>query len=186
MAKEELTLLQTRIWKELSDAVSGSSHPWRVMNLATVDEQGGPQLRQVVLRSFDCETRQLLFYTDPRTPKWSQLLDNQCAEVLFWNPEEKEQLRCRVTVVLHREDELAHFHQKKIPPHFAGDYAAHSVPGSPLRDPAQGQELGEKWNFGVVVLAMNRMDWLQLGHEGHRRACFRWADEGLEAQWIQP
>jgi len=159
------------------------------MTLATLSAERFPQLRQVVLREVVPEDLQLLFYTDPRSPKWQQLKENPLAEVLFWDPSDKLQLRCQVFAHLHQGDALALAHQEAVPQHLAGDYAALTVPGRVIADPAEGQSLAEDWSFGVVVLTVTQMDWLQLDREGHRRARFQWPEGGVgesTAQWIQP
>ena len=74
---------------------------------------------------------------------------------------------------------LATRYQAQLPVHVAGDYAAEREPGTVLEDFEEGAELGEKWNFGVIVLTVEEMDWLELRREGHRRAGFRWVDEGM-------
>lgn len=140
----------------------------------------------VVLRGVDAESRQLLLFTDPRTPKWCELLENPVAEALFWNTEEKFQLRCQCSVELHKDDELAARYQAQVPVHMAGDYAAERKPGSVLEESSECAALGEEWSFGVVVLTVKEMDWLQLSREGHRRAGFHWESGEWAMNWMQP
>ena len=140
----------------------------------------------VVLRGADSETRELLVYTDPRTPKWSELLEQPHAELLFWNAREKRQLRCQCLVELHEGDALAARHQAQLPKHGAGDYAAERRPGTVIKNPEQGAELGSKWNFGVIALTVEEMDWLELRREGHRRAGFVREDDKWTMNWLQP
>lgn len=140
----------------------------------------------VVLRAEDIESRELLVFTDPRTPKWQEMLEKPLAEVLFWNAGEKIQLRCQCSVTLHEGDELAARHQAQLPVHMAGDYAAEREPGTVIEEAERGAELGEKWNFGVVVLKVEEMDWLELRREGHRRAGFFWKGQDCTMNWLQP
>ena len=186
MLEDEFTEIQSKIWQSLAEAVGSQDSAWRIFTLATMGAEQFPQARQVVLRGVNSEARQLHFFTDPRTPKWSQLLEHPRAEALFWNSNEKIQLRCRCRAQSHQNDELSECYRKQVPDHLAGDYAALSVPGTKIECPAAGQDLGKEWSFGVVVLTITAIDWLQLSREGHRRVRFRWQDEEWGAYWVQP
>lgn len=177
-------LLQEEIWQKLEAASTGENPAWRVAWVASSDETGSPQLRQMVLREVSTERRELVFYTDPRTPKWTQLREGQTA-VGFWSPEGKQQLRCSGTARLHTHDEVTARHRATLPSHSAGDYAALRAPGSTLAKPEQGQETGPNWHFGVVVVVVDELDWLALNRSGHQRAKFRWQGD-WQSQWVQP
>lgn len=182
----ELGEICDEVWKLLAEAVTDESSPWRIFSLATLGDDEWPTVRQVVLRGVGCERRELIFSTDPRTPKWVQLQVNPRAEVLFWDEVKKVQLRCRVSARCHEGDELARAYQEQMPAHLAGDFAALSIPGSRIQDAASGYELGEDWSFGVVILEVTEMDWLELGRLGHRRVRFLLQDERWVGSWVQP
>ena len=186
MAGLSLSGIHSQIWESLQDAVTNSESGWRTCSLATVDGEGRPQNRMVVLRGADNGSRELLVFTDSRTPKWSELLENPRAELLFWNANDKRQLRCQCSVQLHESDALAGRHQDQLPEHVAGDYAALRKPGSVVEESKQGAEVGEKWHFGVMAFGVEEMDWLELRREGHRRAGFRWQGGKWEMNWLQP
>ena len=186
MASVSLSEIHSQIWQSLQDAVTDMESAWRVCSLGTVDAYGCPRSRMVVLRDVNAESRELLVFTDPRTPKWQELLEKPLAEILFWNAREKVQLRCQCKVTLHEEDELAARYQAQLPVHVAGDYAAERTPGTVIEDLKEGAELGEKWSFGVMALTVEEMDWLQLRREGHRRAGFRHEGGEWAMNWLQP
>ena len=186
MASVSLSEIHSQIWQSLQEGVTDSESSWKICSLATIDSEARPRNRMVVLRGVDEKLRELLVFTDPRTPKWSELLEKGFAELLFWNAEEKRQLRCQCTVTLHEDDEIAARYQAQLPAHVAGDYAAKRKPGTVVENLEEGAELGEKWNFGVVVLKVVEMDWLELRREGHRRGGFRWEGEEWTMNWLQP
>lgn len=186
MPKIVLQKIAEEIWELLELAVRERSSSWRIMSLATVDAEGRPSVRQVVLRVVKQREREFLFFTDPRTPKWRELRGNGEAEVLFWDAEGKVQLRCRGVAELHEGDELAADYRKQVPAHLAGDYTAQRVPGEAIAEPEMGAECGESWNFGVVILKVEKMDWLRLSSEGHKRAELGWEGEQWQAAWVQP
>ena len=69
---ESLALIETRIWQELQQAAQQPGHEWRTMALATVESQEA-QARTVVLREVDGIARELVFFTDARSPKVLQM-----------------------------------------------------------------------------------------------------------------
>lgn len=183
---QELSTIFSDLWVELGVATAEGSHPWRICSLATAATDGFPQVRKVVLRQADSACGELFFFTDPRTPKWEQLRANPRAEALFWSGDRKVQVRCEGRVRLHQGDELAQSFQEKIPEHAAGDYAARNSPGEVIDGPENGQEIGSEWSFGVIVLAVTRLDWLQLDRAGHRRAWARKEGGDWQMSWVQP
>ena len=67
----DLATLANTIWSELSRAQADREHPWRTPVLASVDSEGLPQARSVVLRKVCSDTQTLQIYTDSRSPKLS-------------------------------------------------------------------------------------------------------------------
>lgn len=187
MSFPSLSEVQAQVWDSLSAAVEEQGQEWRTFSLATLDHERRPRVRTVVLRGVAREEGQLCFFTDPRTPKWEELSEASFAEALFWNSQTKEQLRCQCRASFHEGDELAARYQAQVPLNMAGDYAAEAVPGGQIGTPEEGCKLRENWSFGVVVLTVEGMDWLQLRGEGHRRAGFQRRKRGdWEMSWLQP
>lgn len=174
------------IWRKLALACEDATRDFRKLALATTDVKGRPQVRMVILRGFEQETRRLLAYTDPRTPKWGELRENSTAQVMFWSEESKVQLRCDCEVRLLEEGETWERARRAVPEHMAGDYAALRRPGEAIAAPEDGWEQGEEWHFGVIELQIEKMDFLKLSREGHRRASFSWEKGREEFTWRQP
>ncbi len=185
---DSLGTLFSQCWASLAQAARGTSHGWRLGSLATVGRDGFPKARTVVLRGAKEEGQELSAYTDPRTPKWRELRAHPRAELLFWDAESKVQLRCSGPIRLHQDDEIALAARQELPEHVAGDYGALTTPGEPLAHPQEGTELGSasQWHFGVIVMAVESMDWLALRRDGHRRACFQKEGSRWQMSWVQP
>lgn len=173
-------------WTQLSRATCDGKHSFRKLWLATVDDAGFPQVRLVVLRRFEKASREFEIYTDPRTPKWAELRQRPIAQVNFWDAKASLQVRCDCGVELIESG--AHWEQarKSLPEHVAGDYAAVEVPGDEIGEPEEGWRVGEEWSFGIVRLRIQKMDWLKLSREGHRRARFDWTGGAFRGTWVQP
>ena len=89
----DLATLANTIWSELSRAQADREHPWRTPVLASVDSEGLPQARSVVLRKVCSDTQTLQIYTDSRSPKVKQLQTSAQIQLVFWSSSLNWQLR---------------------------------------------------------------------------------------------
>jgi len=203
--------LDSAIWTELSRAVGDKGHPWRVMALATVDAEGEAQARHVVLRETQPAQRQLLFYTDRRSPKVEQIRRQDRGTLLMWNPQRGWQLRLKVHLeIIDSGLEVSSRWARLALSPAAQDYLSALPPGTPLparlslgtspnavddessmtqaeRSQAAAPTLGgvaaiERGHFAMVKAHVQTIDWLELHPQGHRRAL--WRDDAWT--WITP
>lgn len=158
-AKEE-------IWSSLGRATVDRKHPWRFPVLASAHGKQVEQ-RTVVLRAYDPQKHQLVFYTDFRSPKVQQFLANPQASLLFYHPRQQWQVRVRGQIEIHHQDDLAQSHLAKIPDERRGDYQSAQAPGKPLKKGLEG--LPAQDNFCLLIFQAQAMDSLKLGGEEHQR-----------------
>lgn len=180
--------LVSDIWGELVRAVNDRHHAWRTPTLATVDEQGFPHARSVVLRSVNRHSNELRIFTDARTPKCQHLGQQPRAMLQFWSKRLNWQLRIAVETQVITEGELVdqawqRLYQSKA----ATDYLASTAPGS-RQDNIKQSLVAEKitaesqHHLAIIVAKVVEMDWLELNRAGHVRA--RLTQNSL--QWLVP
>ncbi|HEX4508590.1 MAG TPA: pyridoxamine 5'-phosphate oxidase family protein, partial [Burkholderiaceae bacterium] len=102
---QHLAEVENGIWGELEACVEVRSreqapHDWRIAVLATVDDDGKPDARNVVLREVEADERQLIFYTDARSPKVRQIAAAPEGTLIFWSATLGWQLRVRVRLAV--------------------------------------------------------------------------------------
>ena len=211
-AGAELSALQDRLVRELRRAVHDRHHAWRTPTLATVDAQGLPQARTVVLRACDEHAVSMTVFTDARSPKVRELQQHPGASLLFWSTRLQMQLRVQVKAQVMLDGPLvdAAWNRVKQGP-AAADYLAPTAPGSVwpagsdggAREPAakpQGlcapqavsvpQPVSDAHHLAVLQFHARQWDWLELRREGHRRAA--WVAEDTDPPrwapgcWLQP
>lgn len=179
------------IWGELVRAVNDRHHAWRTPTLATVDDQGFPQARSVVLRSANRTSNELRIFTDARTPKCQHLQQQPKAALQFWSKRLNWQLRVRLdTQVITEGKDVEAAWQRIYQSKAATDYLAIQPPGSlQLGDGQLGDgQLGDSQlgdgqleteraitansdhHLAIIVGRVCHMDWLELNREGHQRA----------------
>jgi pyridoxamine 5'-phosphate oxidase len=177
----ELAEIHQRIWAELVLAAAERGRPWRTPVLATAGGAAGCDARTIVLREVDAVARELVFFTDARSPKIGQIAHHPQAVVVAWSPELGWQLRMKVRQEIETSGLAVSSRWARLKMTTAAqDYLSPLPPGSPLAHPAP--ERGSREHFAVVTARVERIDWLDLAAAGHRRAVF----DASGARWIQP
>ncbi|MHA8073369.1 pyridoxamine 5'-phosphate oxidase family protein [Aquirufa sp. HETE-40SA] len=191
-----LVELEQDCWNRLVTGASKSRNPFHTPCVATL-AYGEVSLRTVVLRKTLPEERELRFHTDIRSPKWNELLINPSISALFYDSEERIQLRVKGKAVLHHTDDLTakawqttSLSSRKcyLTLHRPSSFADASTSGLSEDMEQENYTLAESevgyTNFGIVSIQVQSIDWLWLNHAGHRRAFFDYSDGSF--QWMIP
>ncbi|MGC4365411.1 pyridoxamine 5'-phosphate oxidase family protein [Hydrogenophaga sp. R2] len=178
--------LPGRIWQELQRATVDRHHEWRTPVLASVDADGLPQARTVVLRRADAEARTLTCFTDARSPKCADLQARPRAALVFWSQRLGWQLRITADARVATDGPAVQAAWERVRPSAAAtDYLMPRAPGAPLDTTTTGPA-GERHHLAIVQLEVRAIDWLELHRDGHRRG--RWdggpAQGGEPAGWV--
>ena len=193
---ENLEEIQNKYWSMLDDAVTNRGSPFRipVFMCAHQDEIDG---RIVVLRKSDRTNNLLQFHTDLRSPKVDILKKNNKASLLFYDKDEKIQLRVKVECEINNQNSTTEESWKKTQHISRRCYLTDSPPGTSSENPTSGMiskledfdytmeqsEEGYK-NFTVIKCMIKSIEWLYLAAKGHRRAKFDL--ENKKENWLVP
>ena len=180
----------------LNDAVINRSSSFRIPVFICAD-QNDVDGRIVVLRKSDKSNNVLQFHTDFRSPKVNILKKNNNASLVFYDKEEKIQLRVKVTCEINNNNPLAEEPWKKTQHISRRCYLTDSGPGTVSENPTSGMiskledfdytmEQSEKGykNFTVIKCKIKSIEWLYLAAKGHRRAIFD--IENKKQKWLVP
>ena len=193
---ENLEEIQNKYWSMLNEAVTNRGSPFRipVFMCANQNEIDG---RIVVLRKSDRKNNLLQFHTDLRSPKVDILKKNDKASLLFYDKEEKIQLRVKVDCEINNQNSTTEEAWKKTQHISRRCYLTDSPPGTISDYPTSGMiskledfdytmeqsEEGYK-NFTVIKCKIKSAEWLYLAAKGHRRAKFDF--ENNKNNWLVP
>lgn len=186
-----LPAIEARVWEELARCARDAGHGWRRAVLATAGEEGA-DARVVVLREARPGPREVVIYTDTRSPKARQIEQDPRATLVCWCPEMGWQLRLRCLIEL-ADDGL------EVTSRWAGirhrpaaqDYLSPLAPGSVVEDPSAGSAAApdgtrsscvQRTHFGVLTAKVQSIDWLEVHAQGHRRARF----DSQGQSWLVP
>lgn len=194
-----LTSVESQAWTLLVDGSQNPKDAFYKGALSTVGK-GGPGLRTVVLRQADRQQRTALCYSDVRATKVAEILENPAASWLFWDDERKVQLRLNGQATVHTDDALSDGHWQGTSLSNRRSYLAGPAPGTvqsfptsglpaglDAREPTEEESEAGRPRFAVIVMQVERLEWLWLARGGHRRAGFAYAGTELtEAAWLVP
>lgn len=184
---DDLEEVRRAAWDALVRGANSRKSAMHQVSVATVDGEGMPAARTVVLRDADRAEWTLRFHTDTRSRKYSELQANDAAVVLAYDHGAKVQIRARGRVTLHNRDERTASIWAGMRDMSKACYRQAKGPGEPLSQPggAEGEPLSDAEGYANFVVALVRVDaleWLYLAAQGHRRARLT----AQSATWLAP
>ena len=193
---ENFKEIKKKIWSMLDDAVTNRNSQFRIP-VFVCGEQKDFDGRIVVLRKSDQSNNLVQFHSDIRSDKIIKLKNNKNASMLFYNKEEKIQVRLKVECTINHSNEITKDSWKKTGHISRKCYLVENGPGTESLNPTSGlkpeldnfeftmeqSEEGYK-NFTVIQCKINTIEWLYLAAKGHRRARFE-VDNNKE-YWLVP
>ena len=193
---EDVKEIKKKIWSMLDDAVTNRSSQFRIPVFICGDQKDFDG-RIVVLRKSDQTNNLVQFHSDIRSDKISKLKNNKNASMLFYDKEEKIQVRLKVECTINHDNEITKESWSKTGHISRKCYLVDNGPGTESPTPTSGlkpeldnfeftmeqSEEGYK-NFTVIQCKIKTIEWLYLAAKGHRRARFE-LDNNKE-YWLVP
>ncbi len=193
---ENFKEIKKKIWSMLDDAVINRSSQFRIPVFICGDQKDFDG-RIVVLRKSDQSNNLVQFHSDIRSDKILKLKNNKNASMLFYDKEEKIQVRLKVECTINYSNEITKESWSKTGHISRKCYLVENGPGTESPNPTSGlkpeldnfeftmeqSEEGYK-NFTVIQCKIKTIEWLYLAAKGHRRARFE-VDNNKE-YWLVP
>ena len=193
---EDFTEIKKKIWSMLDDAVTNRSSQFRIPTFIC-GHNNDIDGRIVVLRKSDQQNNLVQFHSDIRSDKIELLKNNPNAALLFYDKDEKIQVRLKVNCIINHQNDITKSSWEKTQHISRKCYLVDNGPGTESDVPTSGlkpeldnfdytkeqSEEGYK-NFTVIQCKIKSIEWLYLAAKGHRRAKF-----DLEANknaWLVP
>ena len=193
---EDFNEIKKKIWLMLDDAISNRASQFRIPSFICGD-QSDFDGRIVVLRKSDQHNNTVQFHSDIRSDKIEKLKKNPKAAMLFYDKEEKIQVRLKIECVVNHNNDITEESWSKTQHISRKCYLVDNGPGSESEIPTSGlkpeldnfdytkeqSEEGYK-NFTVIQCKIKFIEWLYLAAKGHRRAKFDL--ENNKDTWLVP
>jgi len=193
---EDFTEIKNKIWSMLDNAIKNRSSAFRIPVFICGD-QNDFDGRIVVLRKSDQSNDLIQYHSDIRSDKIAKLKTNKNAAMLFYDKEEKIQVRLKVECTINHDNEITKESWLKTGHMSRKCYLVDNGPGTESQTPTSGlkpesdnfeytmnqSEEGYK-NFTVIQCKIKSIEWLYLAAKGHRRA--RFDLESNKDNWLVP
>ena len=193
---EDFIEIKNKIWSMLDNAIKDRSSPFRipVFICGNQDDFDG---RIVVLRKSNQSNNLVQYHSDIRSNKIAKLKNNKNASMLFYDKEEKIQVRLKVECTINHDNDITKESWLKTGHMSRKCYLVDNGPGTESSSPTSGlkpeldnfeftmeqSEEGYK-NFTVIQCKIKSIEWLYLAAKGHRRA--RFDLENNKEHWLVP
>ena len=193
---EDFSEIKKKIWLMLDDAVKNRASQFRIPTfICGIDNNIDGRI--VVLRKSDQSNNLVQFHSDIRSDKIEILKKNPNASMLFYDKDEKIQVRLKVNCVINHKNEITKTSWDKTQHISRKCYLVDKGPGTVSDVPTSGlkpeldnfdytkeqSEEGYK-NFTVIQCKIKSIEWLYLAAKGHRRA--RFDLENSRDSWLVP
>ena len=193
---EDFTEIKNKIWSMLDDAVTNRSSQFRIPTFIC-GHNNDIDGRIVVLRKSDQQNNLIQFHSDIRSDKIELLKNNPNAALLFYDKDEKIQIRLKVECTVNHNNEITKESWSRTQHISRKCYLVDNGPGTVSDLPTSGlkpeldnfeytkeqSEEGYK-NFTVIQCKIKSIEWLYLAAKGHRRAKFNL--ENNKDTWLIP
>ena len=193
---EDFNEIKKKIWLMLDDAITNRASQFRIPTFICGD-QSDFDGRIVVLRKSDQLNNTLQFHSDIRSDKIEKLKKNPKAAMLFYDKDEKIQVRLKIECRVNHNNEITKESWSRTQHISRKCYLVDNGPGSESASPTSGlkpeldnfeftMEQSEKGykNFTVIQCKIKLIEWLYLAAKGHRRA--RFDLETNKDTWLVP
>ena len=193
---EDFREIKKKIWSMLDDAVTNRSSQFRIPTFIC-GHNNDLDGRIVVLRKSDQQNNLVQFHSDIRSDKIELLKNNSNAALLFYDKDEKIQVRLKVNCIINYKNDITKNSWEKTQHISRKCYLVDNGPGTESDVPTSGlkpeldnfdytkeqSEEGYK-NFTVIQCKIKSIEWLYLAAKGHRRAKFDL--ESKKDTWLVP
>jgi len=193
---EDFSGIKKKIWSMFDNAIKDRASPFRIPTFIC-GNQNDFDGRIVVLRKSDQSNNLVQYHSDIRSNKIAKLKANKSASMLFYDKEEKIQVRLKVECAVNHDNDITKESWLKTGHMSRKCYLVNNGPGTESDIPTSGlkpeldnfefsmeqSEEGYK-NFTVIQCKIKSMEWLYLAAKGHRRAKFDL--ENNKENWLVP
>ena len=194
----DLDKVYLKIWDLLKIGLKNRDLPFHIP-VFICGNQNKSDGRIVVLRGIDEKDKKIWFHSDIRSNKIKILKSNSEASLLFYDKNEKIQLRIIGNTKINYKNDITRKSWEKTVHMSRQCYLGDKAPGSNTLNPTSGltsnvdnlkytleeSEIGYE-NFCVIETFIKSIEWLYLAAKGHRRAYFSLKNNSLEKKWLIP
>ncbi len=196
---DDLDTILTDIWTRWGRGSADRRSPFHTPVVASVGATGTPAQRVMVLRQTDRGASTLRFHADIRSGKAAQIAEHRTVSVLGYDAGAKVQIRASGTAQIIATGAIPdaawaatstsgrRSYLTTLAPGSISDHATSGLPRAyETNVPTLPESEAGRANFAIIVVTLDRFEWLHLASTGHRRAAFTRYGETWSGAWLIP
>jgi len=167
---ESLSEMFAKVKQELSNSLTSKHNPMKYVVFGT-EKKGFPQLRYVVLRDIT-PIGDFVIFTDKRSNKVLEILENNKVSLLFYHPRKKVQVKVLGKADILPENDFFKFCKSRVQGKAQKAYSSDLTPSTLIENYDNAfdySEENEMRYFSVITVKPLLFDILQLDKEKHIR-----------------
>ena len=183
---ETLENVRENISHHLREGVKNRRSDFRTFTLCTNGDY--PSGRTVVIRGYNAEKNILTFHTNSHADKIKDINKNRFVSCIFYSRALKIQIRCFGDAIINHENTRSKNSWNNMSDMSKECYFQDPLPGTKIKNyNTFSKEIisGESKYFSVIDVNIQKIDWLFLKREGHRRANIFFNSEEKDF-WVSP
>ena len=196
---DDLDTILTDIWTRWGRGSADRRSPFHTPVVASISVSSTPQQRVMVLRHVDRSGSTLRFHTDIRSGKAAQIAEHGTVSVLGYDASAKVQIRASGTAQIITTGTIPdtawaatspsgrRSYLTTLAPGIISDHATSGLPKAyETTVPTLPESEAGRANFAIIVITLDRFEWLHLASTGHRRAAFTRSGDTWAGKWLIP
>lgn len=199
-AKYNLQGIESLAWKKLVNGSVKKKNGFRTMCVGTTDAKNATALRIVVNRKVDEIQKIIFFYTDNRSRKHSDLINDNRISLLFYDARQRIQIVVKAIATIHTDNTISQERWKATSPQARLGYMTIRPPNTKsdqitlgyeesfaITKPTEAESDPYEINFAVVACQVYELEFLYLDFQGNRKASFQYENGVLiQEHWAVP
>jgi pyridoxamine 5'-phosphate oxidase len=186
------------IWKRLGRGAADRRSAMHTPAVGSIDAHGHVSQRIMVLRKVDRPAGTLRFHTDIRSAKATQVTTSSVG-ILGYDAGAKIQIRATGSAAILTGGPDVEAAWAATSASGRRSYLTTFAPGTVSEAPTSGlptaiaarvpaieETTAGRAHFGLLIVTLDRLEWLHLAHDGHRRAGFARIGDDWRGQWLIP
>ena len=170
-------------WSQIARGKVDKKSPARHPTFVTLNSDGFPKARTLVMRRSDRKNNEIEFHTDTTSSKMFELDGDPRAGIHIWLPKVQLQIQMSVEVEVKVGDITIPI-WREVPINSRGAYGTIPSPGTVIRSPLAFEQVPDQKRFAILICHIQSVELLLLGNKRIRALYKRTTN--WRGEWLSP
>ncbi len=177
------------IWTLLSEGTVNKKSNFHYPTLGTTNNNK-TYLRTIIIRKVEKNNRTVVFYTDTRSKKFSDISNNNNVTFHIYDAKKKMQVQCYGKAITLKNNKDTKLIWNSLSNYSKKNYSSSLVPGKKISHISEASKLVKEeagfLNFGLIKFFINKIEYLQLKKTNNIRVMFSYKGKETIVKLLAP